>query len=258
MSSPDLFLLNPDPSQDEIHRQNVFTLKVPPKTDIFASPTIGYHFSAPIAYKCLPTRNFSKARATITMPFTLNCLPTTRVENPTLQFDQAGLVFVFLDPKFPAPCLANPVSGKTENPHPKWIKADVEVWEGKTFGSVVVREKWSDWSLFAVPSSADAVEVTLTIEMQRLGDALMIYKILGTERELGRKVPWGFLEGETTETVWIGVYGARPDPYDEAQGKNLVALFENFVIEDVEIKGILIDGPGIRSQLELIICQCEA
>jgi hypothetical protein len=51
MSSPKLFLLNPDPLQDEIHEQNVFTLKIPPKTDIFASPTIGYHFSAPFAYK---------------------------------------------------------------------------------------------------------------------------------------------------------------------------------------------------------------
>jgi len=238
MSSPKLFLLNPDPLQDEIPGQNVFTLKIPPKTDIFASPTIGYHFSAPIAYKCLPTGNFSKARATVTIPFTLNCLPTTRVENPTLQFDQAGLVFVFLDPKFGAPCLANPGSGKTENPHPKWIKAGVEVWEGKALGSVVVREKWSDWSLFAAPGSADAVEVTVTIEMERLGDALMIYKILGAERELVRKVPWCFLEMETKETVWIGVYGARPDPYGEAQGKNLVARFENFVIKDVGIKDI--------------------
>jgi hypothetical protein len=238
MSSLKLLLLNSAPSKDEIHEQNVFTLKIPPKTDIFASPTIGYHFSAPIAYKCLPTRNFSIARATITIPFTLNCLPTARVENPTLQFDQAGLVFVFLDPKFPAPCLANPGSGETENPHPKWIKAGVEVWEGKALGSVVVREKWSDWSLFAVPSSADAVEVTVTIEIERLGDALMIYKILGAERELVRKVPWCFLEGEMKEHIWIGVYGARPDPYDEAQGKNLVARFENFVIEDVEIKDV--------------------
>lgn len=100
MSLSKLFLLSPDPSQDNIHGQSVFTLKTPPKTDIFASPTNGYHFSAPIAYKCLPTRNFRKARATITIPFTLNCLPTTEVGNPTLQFDQAGLVFVFWTQNF--------------------------------------------------------------------------------------------------------------------------------------------------------------
>lgn len=51
---------------------------------------------------------------------------------------------------------------------------------------MVVREKWSDWSLFAVPSSVDAVEVIVTIEMERLGDVLMIYKILGAERERTR------------------------------------------------------------------------
>ena len=78
----------------------------------------------------------------------------------------------------------------------------------------------------------------MTIETERLGDALMIYNILGAEKTLVRKVPWCFLEGETKETVWIGVYGARPDPYDEAQGKNLVARFENFVIKDVGIKDI--------------------
>lgn len=238
MSSPKLLLLNSAPSQDDIHEQNVFTLKIPPKTDIFASPTIGYHLSAPIAYRSLPIRNFSKARATITIPFTLNCVPTSGIENPTLQFDQAGLVSVFLDPKLPAPCLANPGSGETEKPHPKWIKAGVEVWEGKALGSVVVREKWSDWSIFAVANSAEVVEVKVTIEMEKLGDALMIYKIIGAERELIRKVPWCFLEGEMKEHIWIGVYGARPDPYDEAQGENLEACFENFVIEDVEIKHI--------------------
>jgi hypothetical protein len=58
------------------------------------------------------------------------------------------------------------------------------------------------------------------------------------EKELVREVPWCFLEEETEETAWIGVYGVRPDPYGEAQGKNLVARFENFVIEDVGIKTI--------------------
>jgi regulation of enolase protein 1 (concanavalin A-like superfamily) len=59
----------------------------------------------------------------------------------------------------------------------------------KSVWSVVVREKWSDWSLFSVSTSDDAVEVTVTIEMERLANALMIYNILGAERELIRKVP---------------------------------------------------------------------
>jgi hypothetical protein len=51
----------------------------------------------------------------------------------------------------------------------------------------------------------------------------------GRERKLARKVPWWFMDGETEEVCWVGVYGARPDPLDETK-RNLEVIFEGFEV----------------------------
>lgn len=230
VTTPHFELLNAIPGQENSTKN--FTLQTPPKTDIFASPTIGYHFSAPIVYVTLPIREFHSAAATITVPYTLSLLNTAGVNNPTLQFDQGGLVFALLEKDSPIPTKEAP-GGKDD--HPRWIKAGVEIWEGKAWGSIVVREKWSDWSLFDVEKNAVVGGYELRLQMEKLGDALVIFALGGDggkEKTLVRKVPWVFLEEEIEDVdkMWVGVYGARPDPFDEAKGRNLEIGVEGFEV----------------------------
>ncbi len=225
-------LLNAIPSQE--HSKEKFTLQTPPKTDIFASPTTGYHFSSPIVFVTLPIRDFYSAAASISIPYTLSLPSTVEVSNPTLQFDQGGLVLALLEKDSPLPTKEAP--GDKDN-HPRWIKAGVEVWEGKAWGGVVVREKWSDWSLFDVERNAIIGGYELRLQMEKLGDALMIFMLGGDENQgktLVRKVPWVFLEEEIEDVdrVLVGVYGARPDPFDEANGKNLEIGIEAFEVRN--------------------------
>ncbi|TVY36688.1 Uncharacterized protein LOCC1_G006059 [Lachnellula occidentalis] len=244
-----LATINTVPSQAPItDTQAPFTLSIPPKTDIFVSPALGYHFSAPIIYTAIATDAFKSTRATISVPFRL---PTSNPDssglNPTLQFDQAGLIFVLPDPSLPNPSRTHPGSHAEIDTgvHPKWIKAGIEVWEGKAWGSIVVRDKWSDWSLFELPASAlgarsgvlgSKPSATITLEASRIGDALMIYVVEeGQEAKPVRKVPWWFMDGETEEAFWVGVYGARPDPFGETM-RNLEVEFAGFEVQSNECK----------------------
>lgn len=200
-----------------------FSLGIPPKTDIFASPQLGYHFSAPIAYVRRPTESLQYARATISVP-----LVPARNENKTLQFDQAGLIFVQLHHSHTSPSAAEPGSASDHDSlhkHPRWIKAGIEFYEGQMYGSIVVRDKWCDWSLFQIPDLPASAEdhklppfASVTIEAKRTGDALMLLLVMPNGvRSPIRKVPWWFMEDEMQEMSWVGVYGARPDPFDETR-----------------------------------------
>ena len=227
-----LQLLNTVPQQD-ISRNKV-TIQAPPSTDIFASPTTGYHFSAPVVYITLPLRDFCSAAATIAVPCTLSPSSQEKADNPTLQFDQGGLILALLEKGRPTPTKEAP-GGKSD--HPRWIKAGIEVWEGKAWGSIVVREKWSDWSLFDVDKNSVPGGYRLRLQMEKLGDALMIFtQDEKATKTIVRKVPWVFLESEVVnvDTVMVGVYGARPDPFDEAKGKSLEIRVEDFELWIIE------------------------
>ncbi|RDW58680.1 hypothetical protein BP6252_13156 [Coleophoma cylindrospora] len=227
-----LRFLNTNLSSDTA-RNGSLKLTALSKTDIFASPTIGYHFSSPVAFVALPTQDFALARSKISIPYTLSSKSPS--DNPTLQFDQAGIVVVLPSSKHPEPSKHQPGTADPKQPHPKWVKVGVEVWEENGYGSVVARDRWSDWSLFDVekPDETPSGKLSATFELERMVDALMIYRVTESGRVPVRKVPWWFLEGETEETMWIGVYVARPDPFDQAGGKLLDAEFDGFIVKDI-------------------------
>jgi len=195
-----------------------FSLSAKSTTDIYCSPIppAKYIYSAPNVHTNLPKSSFSSARLSISF-----CA--------SIQFDQAGLLFT-------VPTKSNPVPNATNSTvvdsHPAYIKAGIEVNDGKAWISVVARgpEGWCDWSLFPLMEEKKLpATVSVTIEVARYKNALLIWKI-EKERALIRKVPWVFLN-EDVGNVWVGAYAARPDPDAEASGRALEVDFQDLVIE---------------------------
>jgi regulation of enolase protein 1 (concanavalin A-like superfamily) len=194
-----------------------FTLSAEPKTDIYAAPAHGYVWTAPIIYKALKASTFKKARLAITL-------------NWTTTYDQGGLVLAFPTASNPTPDSSN---AKDISTHPQWVKAGIEINEGKPWISVVARENFADWSLASPPAGSGSnggKTVKATIEFERHDNALMIFVLDGEERRMIREVQWVFLEGQLERVAWIGVYCCRPDAKGEADGA-LKVEFEDFVVE---------------------------
>lgn len=203
-------------------RQTPFTLEAQPKTDIFASPPSTYIFNAPTS--CITTRaaEFHSATITFTYPW-------------KYQFDQAGLLIAACHPSL-QPNAEDPGDGAT---HPDWIKAGVEVFEGEPLASLVVRQKhrWCDWSVspYQVDENAPK-QVAMSIKAVRDKHALWIYECHGGDRRrLLRKVN-GFFDEENSETVLVGAYAARPDPFDEAAGSALEVQVDDLNVHALDVQ----------------------
>jgi regulation of enolase protein 1 (concanavalin A-like superfamily) len=194
-----------------------FDLKAKPKTDIYAAPSHGYDFTAPIIYRSFPASDFQSARVTVTMDW-------------QVQFDQGGLVLVFPSPEnnIPDAQSANNMQG-----HPRWVKAGVEINDERAWISVVGRKTWADWSLSAPPPSClggAASKIKAKIEFEKHGNALKVYVYDGEKRVMVREVQWVFLDEQAQATCWLGIYAARPDAKGESNGE-LSIQFEDFVVE---------------------------
>ena len=199
------------------------------KTDIYATPIPPTHhtFSAPIVYRQIHLSALKSARVTVTAPW-------------TLQYDQGGLILVLPSSNNPSPDGQNATS---ESTHPEWVKAGVEMYEGKPYLSVVgkPRNGWCDWSLSVIPPSSVG-DSKVTLEMTKHRNALMIW-CLGSdgEKTFVRKVPWVFLHeanpelGNKQEFAYVGLYAARPDPSSEANGGKLDVHFTDF---DIALNGV--------------------
>lgn len=166
---------------------NSFQIKVGPKTDIWRVPSRN-DFTAPVMYRTVPTATFRSARLTVFADW-------------ERLYDQGGLIMV-LPQKEDA----------TEPTRAKWIKAGVEIVDGKPYMGVVATDRFSDFSVR--PNQGR----NLTLEFERkLKDgapqaALWIYAIEGVERTPVREVTWAFEEGDTADgQIWIGAYAARPN-----------------------------------------------
>jgi len=194
-----------------------FTLSAKPYTDIYAAPAHGYVWSAPIIYKALKTKEFKRARLSITLKWT-----TT--------YDQGGLIVAFPAPSNPIPNRSNATSLST---HPRWVKAGIEVNDNQAWISVVARDGWADWSLASPPSgsvSNGGKTVKATLQFEKHDNALMIFVLNGERKLMVREVQWVFLDEQLETECWIGVYVARPDAKGETSGP-LEVQFEGFDIE---------------------------
>jgi regulation of enolase protein 1 (concanavalin A-like superfamily) len=160
-----------------------FTLGASPQTDIYAAPNHGYVWSSPIIhYPLANCEQFHKASVTISFEW-------------QFRFDQAGLVLVY-----PSPTCPNPDSSATDrHSHPRWVKAGVELNEGKPQFSVVGRDVWADWSLSTLPLGAeDGSRVEATLEFEKHENALIVYVREGknAKRQV-REIQWVFGEHAT-------------------------------------------------------------
>src|SRR5215469_2848161 len=202
-----------------------FTLTAIPKTDIYAAPSHGYVFSAPIAYRALYTSTFHRAAVTITLRW-------------TLQYDQGGLILIFPQPTAPIPSAE---SAGQKNMHPKWVKAGIEVNDRQPFASIVARDEWADWSLAALPAhctSESGFTAKLRIGLQRHGNALLVFLVDAGRERLLREVQWVFCDERDSAEFLVGVYAARPDAEGAAEGPLEVGFEGLEILEREEDDGI--------------------
>lgn len=112
----------------------------------------------------------------------------------------------------------------------KWAKAGIELTHWKPHLSVVVKDRWADWSLLPAEEGGDGGGGGgVTIGMVREDDgSVWVYSVQRCERVPVREVTWGF-EGvkEEKEECWVGVYAARPGTV----GGDLVVDFDHLVVE---------------------------
>ena len=134
------------------------------------------------------------------------------------------------------PTSSNPIpDGKNAadaSTHPRWVKAGIEINDGKPWISVVARDEWADWSLASTPAGSDSnagKTVKATIEFVKHDNALLVFVKDGEERRMIREVQWVFLDEQLEKPCWIGVYAARPDAKGEAEGA-LEVHFEDCIV----------------------------
>ncbi|KAK3679215.1 hypothetical protein LTR78_000776 [Recurvomyces mirabilis] len=189
-----------------------------PTTDIWrrdATPA-GDVFNAPYIYITTTSKNFKRLATTVTVPW-------------KTQFDQGGLLISF----------PNTASSEPDKAC-RWIKAGIELFEGKPALGVVGTDRFSDWSLAPMPRGAGGEEGdqrTARFEAVRDGTTLWVYVVVGGERQALREVKWAFLdEGEDGNGVEmkLGVYAAKPTPNMGDERAGVEVSFEGL---EAEIEG---------------------
>lgn len=137
----------------------------------------------------------------------------------TLQFDQAGILFIITHPTKPR----------------KWIKAGIEFFDGKPRLSTVCCDRWADWSVASLEDASRAADIengkeTVTIliekEIGETGHCLWAYHVDGDKKVPMREIAWVF--GEDFGEGWdLEVAAAVARPAKTADGE-FVADFDNF------------------------------
>ncbi len=187
-----------------------FTITAHPITDIWrrdATPE-GDVFNAPYIYTTLTPTTFSRLAVTVTVPW-------------RTQFDQGGLLIAF-----PSSIKG---SGNGHGQNWRWIKAGIEMFDGKPALGVVGTDRFSDWSLAPMPGPDADHQREAEFEAVRDGTSLWVYVVVDGERRALREVKWAFLGGE--EEVRVGVYAAKPTPDEGAAEAGVEVGFSGLVVE---------------------------
>lgn len=178
-----------------------FDLQAPPKTDVWRTPPAHDRFDAPVLYASVRAASFRKARVTVTADW-------------TELYDQGGLILVL-----------------PQHSPKKWVKAGIEMVDGKMHASVVSADRWADWSLQPQSDKAITLEFERKVQADQLQSALWVYVVHGSERRPIRKVTWVFEEDQDAasgqQDIWIGAYAARPHDGSDA----LQVHFSNLTVE---------------------------
>ncbi|KAK0100822.1 hypothetical protein ONS95_007270 [Cadophora gregata] len=179
-----------------------FQITTKPKTDIWKKigPPEVSRFNAPILYKKVTLSSFQRMRVTVTA-------------NWTALYDQGGLIMVLPQP-----------DGTR-----KWIKSQIEFFQGEPFISTVSADRGADMSLLQTGLKGEKKN-ELMLEFRKVHGALWIYVVDGGKSVPIREVTWAFGGAEEQE-CWVGVFAARPGVNVKQQDESLAVSFEDFELD---------------------------
>lgn len=204
---------------------STFSLSAPPLTDIWRKPPTKNAFNAPVTQVTAGKTLKSFKRAQLTFSF-----------QPTVQYDQAGLLLHLSKPGQECHS-ADSISSDSElHKSCKWLKTGIELYDSQQRVSTVGCDNYADWSvvpLAAVAPGAKEITIEATRSNDENGKGLWVYQhILDSDGKVKETVPlrevaWFFaLEDEGWE-IGVAAMVCRPK---EAEGE-LNAEFKNFQVE---------------------------
>ena len=186
------------PSPDDIPT----TISAPAGVDIWRKPPSCNVANAPCYIETFPAQAFLHARVTVKADW-------------ARLYDQGGLIL--FSPGWPEQSM--------------FVKAGVELYDGRLWVSAVTGRDGADWSLF--PMSSDGQEeVTIVLEREREGKGTSLYVYLEEEgkRTIVRKTTWVFKDEYLNGDISVGIYAARPTKLNEEDGEVLNVSFNRLQI----------------------------
>lgn len=193
--------LNTAPSSIPSNMRKPFTITTPPKVDIWRRLTSN-DFNAPAIGTRLPLSSFQSISVTVSGPW-------------KTKFDQGGLLLAF------------PSSSEGSLKNSQWIKAGIEYFEGEPKIGVVGTDRYSDWSILPMFEAGSKARLEAAVE----DDSIWVYAVVKGQRQPLREVKWVFDGKGNDAEIWVGVYAAKPTPYEGDEGKGLEVSFESVKVE---------------------------
>lgn len=111
----------------------------------------------------------------------------------------------------------------------KWIKSQIEFFQGEPFISTVSADRGADMSLLQTGLKGEKMN-EVTLEFRKEHNALWIYVVDGEKSVPIREVTWAF-GGSGGQECWVGVFAARPGVNADQEDEDLVVSFKNFDLD---------------------------